>query len=52
MRESAVAGVIEARGKTYAALTVLNPLQEKIWKLMNFPTEIYTRLEPQSDDPP
>ncbi|NOK78683.1 MAG: IS1634 family transposase [Chloroflexi bacterium AL-N5] len=44
--------LIEARGETYADLTVLNPLQQRILKLMNFPTEIYTRLGPQSDDPP
>lgn len=44
--------LIEARGETYADLTVLNPLQQRILKLMNFPTESYTRLGPQSDDPP
>lgn len=42
---------INARGETYADLTVLNPLQQRILKLMNFPIEIYTRLGPQSDDP-
>lgn len=44
--------LIEARGEIYADLTVLNPLQQRILKLMNFPIEIYTRLGPQSDDPP
>jgi hypothetical protein len=44
--------LIEARGETFADLTVLNPLQERILKLMNFPIEIYTHLGPQSDDPP
>jgi transposase len=44
--------LIEARGETFADLTVLNPLQQGILKLMNFPIEIYTRLGPQSDDPP
>lgn len=44
--------LIQARGETYADLTVLNPLQRRILKLMNFPIEIYTRLGPQSDKPP
>jgi hypothetical protein len=44
--------LIEARGETYADLTFLNTLQQRILKLMNFPIEIYTRLRPQSHDPP
>lgn len=44
--------LIEARGEVYADLTVLNPLQQRILQLMNFPMEIYTCLGPQSDDPP
>lgn len=44
--------LIDARGEIYADLTILNPLQQRILKLMNFPSKIYTRLGPQSDDPP
>jgi transposase len=44
--------LIEARGETYADLTVLNPLQQQILQLLNFPIEIYPRLGSQSDDPP
>lgn len=44
--------LIEARGEVYADLTVLNPLQQRVLQLMNFPMEIYTCLGPQSDDPP
>ena len=44
--------LIDARGQTYADLTVLNPLQRKILQLLNFPVEIYTCLGPQSDNPP
>jgi transposase len=44
--------LIEARGEVCADLTVLNPLQQRILQLMNFPMEIYTCLGPQSDDPP
>ncbi len=44
--------LIEAKGEIYADLTVLNPTQQRILQLMNFPIEIYTRLGPQSDDPP
>jgi transposase len=36
----------------YAELTVLNPLQQKILQLLNFPSDIYTRLSSQSDYPP
>jgi transposase len=43
---------IQVSGETYPDLTVLNPLQLRILKLMNFPIEIYTRLGPQSDEPP
>jgi transposase len=44
--------LIHARGEVYVDLTALNPLQQRILQLMNFPTEIYTRLGPQSHDPP
>jgi transposase len=44
--------LIEARGEVYADLTVLNPLQQRILQLMNFPIDIYTDLGPQSDEPP
>jgi transposase len=44
--------LIEARGEVYADLTVLNPLQQRILQLMNFPMEIYACLGSQSDDPP
>lgn len=44
--------LIEARGETYADLTVLNHLQQRILQLLDFPIEIYTCLGPQSDDPP
>jgi len=44
--------LIHARGEVYVDLTTLNPLQQRVLQLMNFPTEIYTRLGSQSDDPP
>lgn len=44
--------LIHARGEVYVDLTSLNLLQQRILQLMNFSTEIYTRLGPQSDDPP
>jgi hypothetical protein len=44
--------LFEARGETFADPTILNPLQQRILRLMNFSIEIYTRLGPQSDDPP
>ena len=36
----------------YTELTTLNPLQQKILQLLNFPSDIYTRLSSQSDYPP
>jgi hypothetical protein len=33
-------------------LTTLNPLQQKILHLLNFSSDIYTRLSSQSDYPP
>lgn len=44
--------LIHAKGEVYVDLTALNPLQQRILQLMNFPTEIYTRLGPQSHHPP
>ncbi|NJL42007.1 MAG: IS1634 family transposase [Leptolyngbyaceae cyanobacterium SM1_4_3] len=44
--------LIHVKGEVYADLTPLNPLQQRVLQLMNFPTEIYTRLGTQSDDPP
>ncbi|WP_373545875.1 IS1634 family transposase [Chamaesiphon sp.] len=36
----------------YPELTTLNPLQQQILKLLNFPNDIYTCLSSQSDYPP
>jgi transposase len=36
----------------YVDVTSLNPLQQKILQLLNFPMTIYTRLSSQSSDPP
>lgn len=36
----------------YTQLTTLNPLQQRILQLLNFPSDIYTRLSSQSDYPP
>lgn len=44
--------LIDTRGEIYADLTSLNLLQQRVLQLMNFSTQIYTRLGPQSDDPP
>lgn len=44
--------LIHAKGEVYVDFTTLNSLQQRILQLMNFPMEIYTRLGPQSDDPP
>lgn len=44
--------LIHARGEVYVDLTRLNLLQQRVLQLMNFSIEIYTRLGPQSDDPP
>ncbi len=44
--------LIAVGAKIYTELTTLNPLQQKILQLLNFPSDIYTRLSSQSDDPP
>jgi transposase len=44
--------LIAVGGQIYTELTTLNPLQQKILQLLNFPSHIYTRLSSQSDDPP
>ena len=44
--------LIDAGEETFADLTALNPLQQEILRLLDFPIEIYTCLGPQSDDPP
>jgi hypothetical protein len=44
--------LIAVGAQIYAELTVLNPLQQKILQLLNFPNDIYTRLSSQSDYPP
>jgi transposase len=44
--------LIHTETETYADLTLLTPLQQNILQLLNFPLEIYTRLGPQSNDPP
>ncbi len=44
--------LIHARGEVYVDLTRLNLIQQRVLQLMNFSIEIFTRLGPQSDDPP
>ena len=44
--------MVNARGPTYAHLTELTPLQQRILQALNFPTSIYTLLGPESDEPP
>ncbi|KAM3104397.1 IS1634 family transposase [Phormidesmis sp. 146-33] len=44
--------LIHAKGEVYVDLSSLNLLQQRVLQLMNFSIEIYTRLGPQSDDPP
>ncbi len=44
--------MVNARGQTYAHLTELTPLQQRILKTLNFPLTIYTLLGPESDEPP
>jgi transposase len=44
--------LIAVEGQIYTELTTLNPLQQKILQLLNFPSDIYTRLSSQSDYPP
>jgi transposase len=43
---------IAVGAKIYSELTILNPLQHNILQLLNFPSDIYTRLSSQSDYPP
>ncbi len=40
------------RGQTYAHITELTPLQLHILQALNFPVSIYTRLGPESGEPP
>ena len=44
--------MVNARGPTYAHLTELTPLQQRILLALNFPASIYTLLGPESDEPP
>jgi transposase len=44
--------LIAVGAEIYTELTTLNPLQHKILQLLNFPSDIYTRLSSQSDYPP
>jgi transposase len=44
--------MITARGQTYAHLTELTPLQQRILQALNFPVSIYTLLGPESGEPP
>ena len=44
--------MVNARGPTYAHLTELTPLQQRILQALNFPASIYTLLGPESDEPP
>ena len=44
--------LIDTGAETFADLTALNPLQQEILQLLDFPTEIYSCLGPQAHDPP
>lgn len=44
--------LIDTGAETFADLTALNPLQQEILRLLDFPIEIYNCLGPQSHDPP
>jgi transposase len=44
--------MVNAHGPTYAHLTELTPLQQRILQALNFPASIYTLLGPESDEPP
>jgi hypothetical protein len=44
--------MINARGQTYAHLTELTPLQQRILQALNFPVSIYTLLGPESEEAP
>jgi hypothetical protein len=43
---------IEVGQQTYAHLSSLSPLQQRILALLNFPVKIYTQLGLESDEPP
>jgi transposase len=44
--------MVNARGQTYAHVTELTLLQQRILQALNFPVSIYTRLGPESEEPP
>lgn len=44
--------MVNAGGQTYAHLTELTALQHRILQTLNFPVSIYTRLGPESGEPP
>jgi transposase len=44
--------MVNVRGQTYAHLTELTPLQQRILQALNFPVSIYTRLGPEFEEPP
>lgn len=44
--------LIDTGDETFADLTALNPLQQEVLRLLDFPAEIYTCLGPQSHVPP
>lgn len=44
--------MVNVRGQTYAHLSELTPLQRHILQALNFPVSIYTRLGPESGEPP
>ena len=43
---------VNARGQTYAHVTELTLLQQRILQTLNFPVSIYTRLGPESEESP
>lgn len=44
--------MVTVRGQTYAHLSELTPLQRRILQALDFPVSIYTRLGPESGEPP
>lgn len=44
--------MVKVRGQTYAHLSELTPLQRRILQALDFPVSIYTRLGPESGEPP
>ena len=44
--------MVNVQGQTYAHLTELNALQHRILQTLNVPVSIYTRLGPESREPP